>query len=248
MYNTSTGRFQTMDTYEGDQQEPQSCHKYTYVEDNPVDNVDPSGHDIGEAMGALGIELSINLTLQSPVVQRALQRAQLMAMGHISSKTFWDAYKLVNYDTFPPEKNVEVWKTVGGNIGKQFGPVAENSCATRVSWGLNYGGGPIPVGTPGAWHNFSDQSYNNKRGDDKYYIINAGQMNAYLTGKWGKPDFSQVGTVTQLNSIIAGLQEGQCAIFATRQSPGHSGVLKKGYKDPYVEGELPLDVWELLVP
>ena len=73
-------------------------------------------------------------------------------------------------------------------------------------------------------------------------------MNAFLKSKWGAPDFPQVADVSQLNSIITGLTEGQCAIFATRQSPGHSGALKKGYQDPYVEGELPLDVWKLGVP
>jgi len=154
----------------------------------------------------------------------------------------------VDYDTIPPEKNVEVWKIVGGNIGKKYGPIKENSCATRVSRGLNYGGDQIPAGTPGAWHDFPDQSYNGKKGDDKYYIINAGQMNAYLTSKWGKPDFSQVNDISQLHSIVAGLYQQQCAIFATKNSPGHSGVLKKGYDDPYVEGELPLDVWQLRVP
>jgi hypothetical protein len=117
-----------------------------------------------------------------------------------------------------------------------------------VSWGLNHGGFPIPKGTDGAWHSFTDQSYEGKKGDDMYYIINAGQMNAFLKSKWGAPDFLQVGSVPQLNSIITGLAEGQCAIFATQKSPGHSGVLKKGYKDPYVEGELPLDVWKLGVP
>jgi hypothetical protein len=44
--NVNTGRFQTMDTYEGNNEEPLSLHKYLYAADNPVDNVDPSGNDI----------------------------------------------------------------------------------------------------------------------------------------------------------------------------------------------------------
>lgn len=245
--NVNTGRFQTMDTYAGDNEEPLSLHKYLYGEDNPVDGSDPSGEfDVDIDLG-LGSSIdSFSFGAIGAQVERLANT--VTGHGHLSSKTFWAAYQQVNYDTFPPEKNVEVWKKVGGNIGKIFGPIAENSCATRVSWGLNYGGSPIPEGTPGAWHNFNDQSYNGKKGDDKYYIINAGNMNAYLTSNWGTPDFPQVGTVTLLNSIVAGLQQGKCAIFATRQSPGHSGALKKGYQDPYVEGELPLDVWTLLVP
>jgi len=249
--DANTGRFWTSDTYSGNNEDPLSLHKYLYCHNDPVDGWDPSGNDfeLGGMLGAMDFG-GILAQISNPVATRVQQRAQQVAgaVNRLSSKSFWEAYKQVNYDTFPPEKNVEVWKTVGGNIGKKFGPVAENSCATRVSWGLNYGGFPIPKGTSGAWHNFPDQSYEGKKGDDKYYIINAGNMNAFLKSKWGAPDFPQVADVSQLNSIITGLTEGQCAIFATRQSPGHSGALKKGYQDPYVEGELPLDVWKLGVP
>jgi hypothetical protein len=41
----NTGRFQTMDTYEGSSADPSSLHKYLYVGGNPVNNVDPSGND-----------------------------------------------------------------------------------------------------------------------------------------------------------------------------------------------------------
>lgn len=38
-----TGRFMTMDTFDGNQENPQSLHKYLYCEDNPVNLVDPTG-------------------------------------------------------------------------------------------------------------------------------------------------------------------------------------------------------------
>jgi hypothetical protein len=44
--NPLTGRFWTMDTYEGSQSDPLSLHKYLYCHDNPVDMVDPSGQDV----------------------------------------------------------------------------------------------------------------------------------------------------------------------------------------------------------
>ena len=42
--NPNTGRFWTMDSYEGDNGDPSSLHKYLFVADNPVNGVDPSGH------------------------------------------------------------------------------------------------------------------------------------------------------------------------------------------------------------
>jgi RHS repeat-associated protein len=42
--NTTTGRFWSMDSYEGDKQQPSSLQKYLYVYADPVDNVDPCGH------------------------------------------------------------------------------------------------------------------------------------------------------------------------------------------------------------
>jgi RHS repeat-associated protein len=41
--NVSTGRFWTMDTYEGNDEDPLSLHKYFYTEGDPVDNTDPCG-------------------------------------------------------------------------------------------------------------------------------------------------------------------------------------------------------------
>ena len=43
--NPNTGRFQTMDTFEGNDEEPPTLHKYLYCGDNPVNNVDLTGND-----------------------------------------------------------------------------------------------------------------------------------------------------------------------------------------------------------
>jgi RHS repeat-associated protein len=51
--NTSTGRFWSMDAFEGDAQSPASLHKYLYASSDPVNRVDPSGRfDIGEVTTA----------------------------------------------------------------------------------------------------------------------------------------------------------------------------------------------------
>ncbi len=43
--NPNTGQFQTMDTYEGEQEDPLSLHKYSYVANNPQNTIDPSGRE-----------------------------------------------------------------------------------------------------------------------------------------------------------------------------------------------------------
>jgi RHS repeat-associated protein len=60
-FNPNTGRFWTMDSYAGNQEDPLSIHKYLYGADNPVDGSDPSGHDdIGDVMGAMDISAGLD--------------------------------------------------------------------------------------------------------------------------------------------------------------------------------------------
>jgi hypothetical protein len=44
-YSANIGRFMTMDTFEGDQEDPQSLHKYVYCANNPVNLTDPNGEN-----------------------------------------------------------------------------------------------------------------------------------------------------------------------------------------------------------
>jgi RHS repeat-associated protein len=70
--NTSTGRFWSMDSYEGNDQGPLSLHKYLYTGDNPVNKVDRSGHDegdLGSTVGALSVGETIDL---APIIQGAI--------------------------------------------------------------------------------------------------------------------------------------------------------------------------------
>jgi RHS repeat-associated protein len=43
--NNGTGRFWTGDTFEGDNEDPVSLHKYLYAGDDPVNRIDPKGTD-----------------------------------------------------------------------------------------------------------------------------------------------------------------------------------------------------------
>ncbi len=53
-YSPTTGRFNRLDPFAGNMQDPQSLHKYAYVHGDPVSGVDPSGEFfMGIAIGAL---------------------------------------------------------------------------------------------------------------------------------------------------------------------------------------------------
>ena len=63
-YNPGTGRFWTMDTYRGANQDPLSLHKYVYNLDNPVNLIDPSGHDGEDLIGSFGPSGSFPISLR----------------------------------------------------------------------------------------------------------------------------------------------------------------------------------------
>jgi RHS repeat-associated protein len=68
--NTSTDRFWSMDTLEGNAQEPLSLHKYLYVDANPSGGIDPSGNeDLAELSISSAVDLTLNAmsTIQVPV-------------------------------------------------------------------------------------------------------------------------------------------------------------------------------------
>jgi RHS repeat-associated protein len=75
--NLNIGRFWTLDGEGyGNNEDPLSLHKYLYVADNPVDGMDPSGHDLGSFMASVYVSLSLAaIDLQTTVA----------AMGGVAS-------------------------------------------------------------------------------------------------------------------------------------------------------------------
>jgi len=79
-YDSATGRFISRDTWEGDLKDPQSLNKYSYVRNNPLKYVDPSGESFQTALQGLA----------SPFVyayQNPLQTAGMVA-GTIAAAAF----------------------------------------------------------------------------------------------------------------------------------------------------------------
>ncbi len=68
--NPNTGRFQTMDTYEGNQSAPLSLHKYVYAHTDPVNRIDPSGKSaLGDVVLTMQIKAFLFLTGGSAVAK-----------------------------------------------------------------------------------------------------------------------------------------------------------------------------------
>src|SRR5262249_4101248 len=74
--NTSTGRFWSMDSFEGEVESPQSLHKYLFASADPPNRIDPSGNeDIASltAAGAIGNTLNNLTAIQGQTVMDQLQ-------------------------------------------------------------------------------------------------------------------------------------------------------------------------------
>ena len=73
--NPNSGRFQTMDSYEGAQTDPLSLHKYLYCYADPVNGIDPSGHwSYASTMGTITVwaYMGANLGIRAlPAINRA---------------------------------------------------------------------------------------------------------------------------------------------------------------------------------
>ncbi|MBI5385968.1 MAG: tandem-95 repeat protein [Verrucomicrobia bacterium] len=66
-YHPDLGRFWTMDGFEGNNTDPLSLHKYLYCHANPVNGIDPSGHENLISLNAsTGIILGLSAWMFSP--------------------------------------------------------------------------------------------------------------------------------------------------------------------------------------
>ena len=74
--NTNTGRFWTMDPYEGDSQGPLSLQKYLYAEADPVDFTDPTGRSLSNLIYGQIVHQRIGQDFTAPdVVDRLSNRS-----------------------------------------------------------------------------------------------------------------------------------------------------------------------------
>lgn len=67
-YKPETGRFWTMDTFDGHSEDPLSLHKYLYCRNSPIDRIDPSGN---EDLGGLMVNMTARAMAAANFVMRA---------------------------------------------------------------------------------------------------------------------------------------------------------------------------------
>jgi RHS repeat-associated protein len=96
--NPQSGRFWSMDTFEGNQSDPLSLHKYLYAHADPVNNIDPSGNEslIGISLaGTLGQGLHGKYDAGVSTVGNSLKNTIIgvysgMSVGQIVALNFLD--------------------------------------------------------------------------------------------------------------------------------------------------------------
>ena len=111
--NTSTGRLWSMDSDEGKDEEPLSLHKYLFAEGDPVDNVDPTGNQIDEVLGSLGI----SQTLTSMSIHNFNPRTYTWRLASTISQRGVDFIKLHERLIRHPYDDGGKDKTTGKGIG-----------------------------------------------------------------------------------------------------------------------------------
>ncbi len=84
-YDSLTGRFNRMDPFSGNINDPQSLHKYLYVHNNPVNSIDPSGL----SFLSLTIQLAVMSSLMATIIPQVLR-------GYSAAKQILELTDLVN--------------------------------------------------------------------------------------------------------------------------------------------------------
>ncbi|UCF00173.1 MAG: RHS repeat-associated core domain-containing protein [Planctomycetota bacterium] len=105
-YDQNTGRFNRMDPFAGNTQDPQSLHKYLYAHNNPVNGIDPSGKFATASSVAVSVSMMITILvigvlIAMPLYHRSLRgRATGTCGPKIDSQldSLWKRLKIIYKD------------------------------------------------------------------------------------------------------------------------------------------------------
>lgn len=156
-YDSQTGTFLTQDSYEGEEDNPLSPNGYTYVENNPINYTDPTGH-------------------KKNIFQRAWSSMKKKASSAWNStKKFvsntWNSAKKFVGNVFNGAKNV-VSKTLTG-VQNFFSPAVPRNYASGCS--SSFGGYyPTAAGAPISYgHNSYAQQVAFQTSQRQQYVSSA---------------------------------------------------------------------------
>jgi len=123
-YKPDMGRFWTMDTYEGEQEDPLSLHKYLYAQDDPVMGTDPSGNDdlislsidegISASLDSMEGVVDVGAEVEEEGTVMEAEATQVTEMGEAAGET-------------APEAEEEVAKTTLRQAGKTVRKLIEDA-------------------------------------------------------------------------------------------------------------------------
>ena len=144
-YQPGNGRFISQDPFAGREYQPNTLHRYLYVENNPVTKIDPSGR---ETLIGMMMSLGINVNLQTKEGQRAAVGKK--AADRFIREELFDVYLCVGADfgfdkEFDPNDRAGLLKA-GFHAMIYVGPIGED---TNPGLGEGLGGVRYDISIPG---------------------------------------------------------------------------------------------------
>ncbi len=84
-YDPTTGRFNRLDDFAGNNQDPQSLHKYLYTHADPINGIDPSGLSLlgwfGGMLSTVSFEIGVAVLVYMPIITKVTTFAIAAALG-----------------------------------------------------------------------------------------------------------------------------------------------------------------------
>jgi hypothetical protein len=140
-----------MDTYEGDNEDPLSLHKYLYCDASPVNMIDPSGHD--------GDLASLSVTMGGAATLASQNMGAVMGAENAAEASIVESEALAQTLTEQAEVGMtearaglqqafQAGRTAVGRAFNQFGELAENTANNAIKTVLRNTGTTITRNPP----------------------------------------------------------------------------------------------------
>ncbi|MEX0725017.1 MAG: hypothetical protein WD065_02025 [Planctomycetaceae bacterium] len=165
MYSPSTGRFDTLDPFYGNLQDPQSFHKYGYVHGDPVNMVDPTGMfsvaGMVSSIGNIGAQIGQSASTAYRIYQLAERVQGMVSMFELAweltngipglqreiRKVLQDVHDLgpmaATFSSITMSDIVDAFEQIGRDLLPEIAPTIARTHGDRVTKALLSREGPI---------------------------------------------------------------------------------------------------------